>query len=103
MGNTPTQHTTCQKTLRDRRIYELIDHECIIKGDGKFLSIAAASIIAKVEHDKYIKDLVNENPELEKYDLLNNMGYGTKNHINAIQKYGYTKYHRLSYKIKSIN
>ena len=40
---------------------ELIDHECIIKGDGKFLSIAAASIIAKVEHDKYIKDLVNEN------------------------------------------
>ena len=81
----------------------LIDHECIIKGDGKFLSIAAASIIAKVEHDNYIKNLVKENPDLEKYDLLNNMGYGTKNHINAIQKYGYTKYHRLSYKIKSLN
>ena len=82
---------------------ELINHECIIKGDGKFLSIASASIIAKVEHDKYIRDLVKENPDLEKYDLLNNMGYGTKNHINAIQKYGYTKYHRLTYKIKSLN
>ncbi len=81
---------------------ELINHECIIKGDGKYLSIASASIIAKVEHDRYIQDLVKEYSELEKYDLLNNMGYGTKNHINAIQKYGYTKYHRLSYKIKSL-
>lgn len=79
-----------------------IDHECIIKGDAKYLSIALASIIAKVEHDRYIKTLVEDNPELEKYDLLNNMGYGTKNHINAIQKYGYTDYHRKSYKIKSL-
>jgi ribonuclease HII len=79
-----------------------IDHECIIKGDAKYLSIALASIIAKVEHDMYIKTLVDDKPELEKYDLLNNMGYGTKNHINAIQKYGYTDYHRKSYKIKSL-
>ena len=79
-----------------------IDHECIIKGDSKYLSIALASIIAKVEHDHYIMSLVKDNPELEKYDLLNNMGYGTSNHINAIQKYGYTKYHRLSYKIKKL-
>jgi len=79
-----------------------IDHECIIKGDGKYLSIALASIIAKVEHDRYIKTLVEDKPELEKYDLLNNMGYGTKNHINAIQKYGYTDYHRKSYKIKKL-
>ena len=81
---------------------DTIDHECIIKGDAKYLSIALASIIAKVEHDMYIKTLVDDKPELEKYDLLNNMGYGTKNHINAIQKYGYTDYHRKSYKIKSL-
>ena len=81
---------------------KLINHECIIRGDSKFLSIASASIIAKVEHDNYIKNLVYENPYLEKYDLLSNMGYGTKNHINAIKKFGYTKYHRLSYKIKDL-
>ena len=81
---------------------KLINHECIIKGDCKFLSIASASIIAKVEHDKYIRNLVIQNPYLEKYDLLKNMGYGTKKHIIAIQKYGYTKYHRLSYKIKAL-
>jgi ribonuclease HII len=81
---------------------KLINHECIIKGDSKFLSIACASIIAKVEHDNYIRDLVKENPDLEKYDLLNNMGYGTKNHINAIKKFGLTKYHRKSFKIKSL-
>jgi len=81
---------------------EKIDHECIIKGDGKYLSIALASIIAKVEHDNYIKKIVEENPELEKYDLLNNMGYGTANHIKAIQKYGYTDFHRKSYKIKKL-
>jgi len=81
---------------------ELINHECIIKGDSKYLSIASASIIAKVEHDKYISDLVLENPYLEKYNLLNNMGYGTAKHIDAIKEHGYTKYHRKSYKIKKI-
>jgi ribonuclease HII len=79
-----------------------IDHECIIKGDTKYLSIALASIIAKVEHDRYIKKLVEDNPELEKYDLLNNMGYGTKKHIDAIQNHGYTSHHRMSYKIKKL-
>ena len=79
-----------------------IPHTCIIKGDSKFLSIATASIIAKVEHDKYIVDLVNKNPDLNRYDLLNNMGYGTKYHINGIIKYGYTSFHRKSYKIKKL-
>ena len=102
-------NVTPDKILVDGRCFKdfyyndvKIDHECIIKGDTKYLSIALASIIAKVEHDNYIISLVKENPELEKYDLLNNMGYGTNNHINAIQKYGYTKYHRLSYKIKKL-
>ena len=82
--------------------YKDIKHECIIKGDSKYYSIACASILAKVEHDKYIKKLVEENSEIEKYDLLNNMGYGTKKHIEAIKSYGYSNYHRRSYKIKSL-
>ena len=81
---------------------ELINHECIVKGDSKYLSIACASIIAKVEHDRYIINLILENPYLEKYDLCNNMGYGTARHIDAIRCYGYTKYHRKSYKIKKL-
>ena len=82
---------------------KLIQHECIVKGDSKFLSIACASILAKVSHDRYIKNLVNQEIELAKYDLTNNMGYGTKKHIQAISEYGYSKYHRRSYNIKSLN
>ena len=81
---------------------KIISHNCIIKGDSKYLSIACASILAKVSHDRYIKNLVNEHNEFTKYDLLNNMGYGTKKHIQAIAKYGYTDFHRKSYKIKSL-
>ena len=81
---------------------KLVDHECIIKGDSKYFSIACAPIIAKEEHDKYIRELINEKPYLEKYDLGNNMGYGTKNHIEAIKNYGYSDYHRKSYKIKQL-
>jgi ribonuclease HII len=78
--------------------------QSVIKGDSNFYSIAAASIIAKEYHDQYIKDLCNENPELnEKYDLLSNMGYGTKKHLEGIQKYGYSNFHRKSFKIKKIN
>ena len=58
----------------------------IIKGDSQYYSIAAASIIAKEYHDDYIKKICYYNPELnEKYDLLNNMGYGTKKHIEGIK------------------
>ena len=56
-----------------------IPHKCIIKGDNKYYSIAAASILAKVYHDEYIKSLIEETPMLDIiYDLGNNMGYGTK-------------------------
>lgn len=79
----------------------LIDHECIIKGDSKYLSIASASIIAKVEHDNYIKNLLINNDKLNKYKLASNMGYGTKNHIDAIKLYGLSEYHRMTYKIKN--
>jgi ribonuclease HII len=78
---------------------ELIEHECVVSGDNTYMSIAAASIIAKVEHDRYIVKLVNDNPYLEKYDILNNMAYGTEKHINAIKEYGITKFHRKTFGI----
>ena len=67
----------------------------IIKGDLLSISISAASVIAKVTRDHMLYDLDKEYPM---YDLKNNKGYGTKKHIEAIKKYGITKYHRLSYK-----
>lgn len=75
----------------------------IIKGDANYYSIAAASIIAKEYHDDYIKKLCNDNPELvDKYDLLNNMGYGTKKHIEGIKKYGLSEFHRKTFQLKKI-
>lgn len=71
----------------------------IIKGDAKSVSIAAASVIAKVTRDRMMYDLDKEYPM---YDLKHNKGYGTKKHIDAIKKYGITKYHRLSYKPVSL-
>jgi ribonuclease HII len=78
---------------------ELIEHECVIKGDDTYMSIAAASIIAKVEHDRYILKLVEEYPYLEKYDIQNNMAYGSKKHLLAITEYGLTKFHRKTFGI----
>jgi ribonuclease HII len=66
----------------------------IIKGDAKSITIAAASVIAKVTRDKMMYDLDKIYPM---YDLAHNKGYGTKKHIEAIEKYGITKYHRLTY------
>ena len=76
-----------------------IDHVCVINGDNIYKSIAAASILAKTYRDEWINKLVDENPELEKYDLRNNKGYGTKQHLDAIKKYGITKWHRKSFGI----
>lgn len=67
----------------------------IIKGDSKSISIAAASVIAKVTRDKMMYELDKKYPM---YDLAHNKGYGTKKHIEAIKEYGITKYHRLSFK-----
>ena len=76
-----------------------IDHVCVIDGDNIYKSIAAASILAKTYRDEWIYKLVDENPELEKYDLKNNKGYGTKRHLDAIKEYGITKWHRKSFGI----
>lgn len=76
-----------------------VDTTSIIKGDAKSISIAAASVIAKVTRDKMMYELDKKYPM---YDLANNKGYGTKKHIEAIEKYGITKYHRLSFKPVSL-
>ncbi|WP_053978409.1 ribonuclease HII [Mangrovimonas xylaniphaga] len=73
-----------------------IPFETIIKGDGKYLSIAAASIIAKTERDAYM-DKIHE--EFPMYNWKKNKGYPTKEHREAIRKYGITKYHRKSFRL----
>lgn len=77
---------------------DYINHECIIGGDDKYKSIASASILAKTHRDNYIKELVKNNPDLEKYGLHNNKGYGTKIHMDALKKYGPIDGHRKSFK-----
>ena len=76
-----------------------IGHTCVIKGDSTYFSIACAAIVAKVEHDHYIRELCEQDNTLQtRYDLLHNMGYGTKTHLEGIQKYGISPYHRKSFK-----
>ncbi len=75
-----------------------IDHKCIISGDNTYKSIAAASILAKTYRDNYIYQLVKDRPELENYALQKNKGYGTKIHMEALQKYGPVEGHRRSFK-----
>jgi ribonuclease HII len=76
--------------------YKNIKHECVIKGDSKYMNIAAASILAKTYRDDYMKKL---HVELSQYDWMNNKGYPTKKHRSAIKTYGSTKYHRKSFKL----
>lgn len=74
-----------------------IEFKTIIKGDDTMFNIASSSIIAKVSRDKYITELHQQNRNLGSYDWINNKGYGTSGHINAIFKYGITIHHRLSF------
>lgn len=81
----------------------IIQHECLVKGDSLSKEISAASILAKVGRDNYIDEFIEENPEYdEMYSLSKNKGYATKAHIEGIKKYGYSPYHRKSFKLKSI-
>ena len=73
-----------------------IPHTTIVKGDGKYLSIAAASILTKTYRDDYMNRLAEEYPQ---YDWLSNKGYPTKKHREAIKQYGITPYHRKSYNL----
>jgi len=76
--------------------YEGIKHECIIKGDGKFMSIAAASILAKTYRDEFMLRLDNQYPG---YGWSKNMGYPTKAHRDGIRKLGATPFHRMSFRL----
>ncbi len=71
-----------------------IPHTTIVKGDGKYLSIAAASILAKTSRDDHMDALAKEYPQ---YDWLSNKGYPTKKHREAIRKYGITPFHRKTF------
>lgn len=76
--------------------FNKIPFECIIKGDGKYMSIAAASILAKTYRDEYMQEIHQEFPM---YNWKKNKGYPTREHRSAIEKYGPTKYHRKSFKL----
>lgn len=76
--------------------YQRIPHQCIIKGDGEYASIAAASILAKTYRDEYMLRLHEEFPV---YQWNSNKGYGTAVHRDAIAEYGLCKYHRKSFRL----
>ncbi|ASV31017.1 ribonuclease HII [Maribacter cobaltidurans] len=76
--------------------YKSIPHTCIVKGDSKYMNIAAASILAKTARDAYMERIHEECPM---YNWKQNKGYPTKEHRAAIRKYGITKYHRKSFRL----
>jgi ribonuclease HII len=76
--------------------YKRVPHRCIIKGDGIYASIAAASILAKTYRDEYMKKLHEEFPQ---YNWASNKGYGTAAHRKALNEYGVCKYHRKSWRL----
>ncbi|MFV0536531.1 MAG: ribonuclease HII [Dysgonomonas sp.] len=79
------------------RKYEDIPHTCVVKGDGKLLPIAAASVLAKTYRDDFMLKIAEEYPL---YDWKNNKGYPTQKHRDAVGKYGATPYHRLTFNLK---
>ena len=78
----------------------VIPHYCITNGDNKYLSIASASILAKVSRDEYMEELCEKYPQYqEKYDWVNNKGYGTKKHLLGINNWGICEHHRKTFGI----
>ena len=76
--------------------YQDVPHTTVVKGDGKYMAIAAASVLAKTYRDDYMNRLAEEYPQ---YDWDSNKGYPTKKHREAIRLYGTTPYHRMSYNL----
>ncbi|CAM3608116.1 ribonuclease HII [Flavobacterium chungbukense] len=85
-----------QFTPEEISLLKSIPNQSIIKGDGKYLSIAAASVLAKTYRDEYMDQIHEEFPM---YNWKKNKGYPTKEHREAIKKYGTTKYHRMSFRL----
>jgi ribonuclease HII len=84
------------KPYKDPASDKALPHTTIVKGDGKYLAIAAASILAKTYRDDYMNQLAEEYPQ---YDWKSNKGYPTKKHREAIRQFGTTPYHRMSYNL----
>ena len=84
------------KTYKDPSDGKALPSTTIVKGDGKYLAIAAASILAKTYRDDYMNELAKDYPQ---YDWLSNKGYPTKKHREAIKQFGITPYHRKSYNL----
>lgn len=81
-----------------------ISFQEIVSGDDKIKSIMAASILAKTSRDDYIERMCNVYPFLdERYKLLKNKGYGTKQHIDGIREFGYSEFHRKTFKLKTLS
>lgn len=97
----------CVSKLKTKPLYIIVDgnrfkavanipHSCIVKGDSKYMSIAAASILAKTHRDDFMNKIHEEFPM---YNWKQNKGYPTLEHREAIRKYGVTKYHRMSFRL----
>jgi ribonuclease HII len=85
---------------KQTQLIETVPHTTVPGGDNEYSAIAAASILAKVERDKYIDDLCEKHPLLvEHYDIASNKGYGTKKHLDGIKQHGITDWHRKSFGI----
>lgn len=105
LGATILATKECLKNFKTKNKIVLLDYLAkfhfdeeflnIKKGDNKSLSIASASILAKIERDEYMRKISHN---IQKYDFENNKGYGTQKHLAAIKKYGVSELHRLSYK-----
>lgn len=80
--------------------YGTTPHQCIVKGDGKYFSIAAASILAKTYRDDYMKQIAVEHPE---YDWHSNKGYPTIKHRQTVLQIGYTPYHRRTFRVTAFD
>jgi ribonuclease HII len=76
--------------------YQKLPHQCVVKGDGKYFSIAAASILAKTYRDDFMEKIASEFPQ---YDWASNKGYPTLKHREAVLQHGFSPYHRRSFKV----
>lgn len=80
------------------RSYNKVPHRCFVKGDARFLAIAAASILAKTSRDQYMKEIGAHHPD---YGWITNKGYPTPRHLEAIGRFGLTPFHRRTFRVKN--
>ncbi len=96
LGKTPQVILVDGNFFKD---FRKIPHHCFVKGDGRFLSIAAASVLAKTHRDEFMKNLHAKYPH---YHWDRNKGYATKDHVQAIMEHGFSPFHRKTFHLKSL-